>query len=58
MEYKKVKKALLCYTQDIIENKYIEALVDEFINLLSNDILTILEYLVYNYKKVHLEKKA
>ena len=52
LEYKNVEKALLHYIQDAIEDKYIEALVDEYTNLLTGDVPAILEYLDYNYSKV------
>ena len=50
------KKALLRHIQDAIEDKYTEALVDEFTNLFSDDVPTVLEYLFYNYGKVSMEE--
>ena len=56
LEYKNVEKALLQYIQDTVEDKYIESLVNEYTNLLTGDVPTILEYLFYNYGKVHSEE--
>ena len=41
-----------------MEDKYTEALVDEYTNLLSDDIPTVLTYLFYNYGKVSSEEVA
>ena len=56
LECKNVEKALLCYIQDVIEDKYIESLVDQYTNLLIGDVPSILEYLSYNYGKVRSEE--
>ena len=56
LECKNVEKALLRHIQDALEEKYIEALVDEYTNLLTGDIPTILTYLFYNYGKVRSEE--
>ena len=56
LECKNVEKVLLRHIQDAIEDKYTEALVDEFTNLLSDDVPTVLEYLFYNYGKVSMEE--
>jgi hypothetical protein len=42
--------------QDAIEDKFIEVLVDEHTNLLTDNVLTVLEYLFYNYRKVYSEE--
>ena len=47
---------MLRHIQDAIEDKYMESLVDEYTNLLTSDIPTILAYLFYNYRKVRLEE--
>ena len=52
LECKNIEKALLHHIQDAIEDKYIEALVDEHTNLLTGNVPAILEYLDYNYGKV------
>ena len=52
LECKNVEKALLRYVQDILEDKYKEAIIDTYTNLINDDILTFLEYLFYNYEKV------
>ena len=38
--------------QDALEDKYTTALVDEFTNLIIDNIPTVLDYLFYNYGKV------
>ena len=58
LEFKNVEKALLRHIQDAIEEKYIEALVNEYTNLLDGDVPTILQYLFYNYGKVRSEEVA
>ena len=52
LECRNVEKCLQRHIQDAIEDKYIEPLVDEHTNLLTDDIPTIMNYLVYNYGKV------
>ena len=42
--------------QDAVEDKYIAALVDEFTNLITNGIPTVLDYLFYNFGKVSSEE--
>ena len=42
--------------QDAIEDKHIEPLVDEHTNLLTDDIPTIMNYLLCNYGKVRSEE--
>ena len=56
LEYKNVEKALPRHIQDAIENKYIESLIDKYINLLTDDVSTIMQYLFYNYGKVWSEE--
>jgi len=51
-----MEKALLRHIQDAIEDKYIELLVDQYTNLLTGDVPSILEYLSYNYGKVRSEE--
>ena len=56
LECKNVEKALLRHMQDAVEEKCIEAMVNEYTNLLDGDVPTILEYLFYNYGKVRSEE--
>ena len=56
LECKNVEKALQRHIQDAVEEKYIEALVNEYTNLLDDDVPTILQYLFYNYGKVRSEE--
>lgn len=56
LECKNVEKALLRHKHDAIEQKYIESLVDEYTNLLNDDVPSTLTYLFYNYGKVRLEE--
>ena len=56
LECKNVEKALQRHIQDSMEDKYTAALVDEFTNLITDDIPTVLDYLFYNYGKVSSEE--
>ena len=56
LECKNVEKALLRHIQEAIEDRYIEALVDEYTNLLRDDVPTVMSYLDYNYGKVRSEE--
>ena len=56
LEYKNVEKALLRHVQDALEDKYIAALIDEYTNLITMDILAALTYLFYNFSKVTSEE--
>ena len=56
LECKNVEKALLRHIQEAIEDRYIEALVDEYTNLLRDDVPTVISYLDYNYGKVRSEE--
>ena len=56
LECKNVEKCLQRHIQDALEDKYIEPLVDEHTNLLTDDIPTIMNYLLYNYGKVRSEE--
>ena len=56
LEYKNVEKALMRHIQDVIEEKYIESLVNEYANLISGDIPAVLEYLFCNYGKVRSDE--
>ena len=56
LECKNIEKYLLCYMQDAIEDKYIEPLVDEYSNLLQDNMPIITQYLNYNYEKVRSEE--
>ena len=47
-----VKHALLRYIQDAIEERYVEALVDEHTNLITMDIPDVLTYLFNTYGTV------
>ena len=46
----------MCYVQEAIEDKHIEPLVDEYTNLLSDYVVTVLECLSYNFGKVRSEE--
>ena len=56
LECKNIEKALLQHIQEAIEDKYINSLVDEYTNLLTQDVPTIMQYLFYNYGKVRSEE--
>ena len=58
LECKNVEKALLRHIQEAIEEKYIATLVDEYTNLLSDDVPTVMQYLFCNYGKVRSEEVA
>ena len=58
LECKNVEKALMRHTQDAIEGKYIDSLVDEYTNLITGDIPVVLSYLFYNYGKVRSDEVA
>ena len=49
IECKNVLKALLCLTQDTIDDKYIEPLVDDYTNLITIDIPDVMQYLFDTY---------
>ena len=51
-------QALLCHIQDALEDKYIESLVDEHTNLLTDDIPVILQYLLDNYETITSDEIA
>ena len=56
LECKNVEKAILRHIQDAIEDKYVESLVDDYTNLLTDDVPMIMQYLFYNYGKVWSEE--
>ena len=56
LEYKNAKKVLFCYIQEAIKDKYIASFVDEYTNLLSDNVPTVIQYLFYNYSKVGSEE--
>jgi len=58
LECKNVEKALLRHIQDAVEDRYIESLVDEYTNLFTDDVPTVMEYLFYNYGRVRAEEVA
>ena len=58
LECKNVEKALLRHIKDAIEDRYIESLVDEYTNLFTDDVPTVMEYLFYNYGRVRAEEVA
>ena len=51
-ECKNVEKALLRHIQTALEEKYLEAMVDDDTGLIEDDIPTVLEYLFTTYGKV------
>ena len=58
LELKNTEKILLYYIWDVLEDNYVELLVDEYINLLIGNVPTILNYLFCNYRKVRSEEVA
>ena len=56
LECRNVEKALLRHVQDALEERYSGSLVDEYTNLLTGDVPSILGYLDYNYGKVRSEE--
>ena len=42
--------------QEAIEDKYIKLLVDKYMNLLWDNVPTIMQYLFYNYRKVRSDE--
>ena len=42
------------HVQDTLEEKQIEALVDQHENLLTDDVSTVLEFLLHNHGQVSL----
>jgi hypothetical protein len=56
LECRNVEKALLRHIQDALEERYSGPLVDEFTNLLTGDVPSILEYFFYNYGQVRSEE--
>ena len=58
LECRNVEKALLRHIQDALEERYSGPLVDEFTNLLTGDVPSILEYFFYNYGQVRSEEVA
>ena len=55
-ESKNVEKALQRHVQDAIEDKYLESLIDEDTQLITEDIPDVLQYLFDVYGKVPLEE--
>ena len=55
-ECKNVEKALLRHIQTALEEKYLEAMVDEDTGLIEEDIPTVLAYLFATYGKVTAEE--
>ena len=53
-----MEKALLHYIQEAVKDNYITSLVDEYTNLLSDNLPTVIQYLFYNYSKVRSEEVA
>ena len=47
---------MLRHIQDALEERYSGSLVDEYTNLLTGDVPSILDYLFYNYGKVRSEE--
>ena len=48
-ECKNVEKALLCYIQTAVEDKFIEFMVDDETGLIEDEISIVLDYLFANY---------
>ena len=57
-ECKNAEKALLHHIQDVLEEKYIECMVNEYTNLISEDISTVLNYLIITFGIVSSEEVA
>ena len=55
-ECKNVEKALQRHIQDAIEDKYLESLIDEDTQLITEDVPTVLAYLFNTYGKVPSEE--
>ena len=55
-ECKNVEKALLRHIQTALEEKYLEAMVDDDTGLIEDDIPTVLDYLFTTYGKVTAEE--
>ncbi len=55
LECKNIEKALQRHVQDALEDKYIEPIVDEYTNLITEDIPTVLKYLFTRYGKIRGE---
>ena len=55
-ECKNVEKALQCHIQDAIEDKYLEALINEDTQLIQEDIPDVLTHLFNTYGKVQTEE--
>ena len=51
-----IEKEMPRHVQDALEEKCIEALVDQHTNLLTDDVPTVLEYLLYSYGQVSSEE--
>ena len=58
IECNNVEKDLLRHTQDALEDKHTEALVDECTNLINDYIPTVLEYLFYSCGKVSSKESS
>ena len=55
-ECKNVEKSLLCHTQNALEHKYIEPLINEDTGLVELDFPSVLQYLDTNYGRVSSEE--
>ena len=51
-----IEKAMLRHVQRALEEKFIEALVDQHTNLLKDDVPTVLEHLFYDHGEVRSEE--
>ena len=58
LESKNVEKALLCHLQDALGEKYLEVLVNEYNNLLEDEVPVVLEYLFQSYGKIRGDEVA
>ena len=56
LEFKNIEKALQRHAQDALEDKHTTYLVDEFTNLITDNITTTLEHLFYNFGKISSEE--
>ena len=53
---KNVERTILCYTQNALEFKYIEPLLNNGTGLIDDDLPTVLQYLDKNYREVQSEE--
>ena len=50
------EKALLRHIQDTIEDRHIKSLANEYTNILTDHVPTVIQYLLCNYRRVRMEE--